>query len=211
MKTKIYFLLALFLSTGCEIYTTVSVNADTSTDFSQYKTFAWLPDKADTVNSPYNNEIIRNNLKNFFGLSFVDRGYTVDLDAPDMLLQISIINKQREFLIHPRPYYHCRYYYRSEYYFPYHSDYYYHNYLYCYPTWSYPEKIKYVEGSITLNIIDRKQNKLIWSGTAKGDIYDPTYINRSIHPAVELIMKKFPIKSHKKKSSEDMARMNRLQ
>ena len=68
------------------------------------------------------------------------------------------------------------------------------------------ETINYVEGSITFNVIDRKDSKLVWSGTAKGDIYDPAYINRNIHPAVEAIMEKFPlapIDSKKKTTGAD--------
>lgn len=212
MKTKKCFPLLMlsvlfWFTNGCGVYTNIVVNTDTATDFSKYKTFAWLPDDADTSNSPYNNEIIRNNLKNYFGISFSERGYMVNLDKPDLLLQISITNKQKELtIVHPRPYYFCRYYYRSDYYSPYSFDYYYHDYFYCYPSGYYTQKISYVEGSITLNVIDREQNKLIWSGTAKGDVYDPAYINRSIHPAVIGIMKKFPVKplnNQKKRSNED--------
>jgi hypothetical protein len=196
---------------SCGIYTEISVTSDSHTDFSHYKTFAWLPDKADTVNSPYNNEIIRNNLKNYFGQELAARGYTVNLDTPDVLVQVTITNKKTEKeVIHPpypRPFYYCSYYYCSVYYSPYPYDYYYRHYNnYCYGMGYCKESIQYVEGSITLNVIDRKANKLIWAGTAKGDIYDPAYINRNIHPAVEAIMKKFPVKpigSKKKNSSHD--------
>ena len=67
------------------------------------------------------------------------------------------------------------------------------------------ETIRYVEGSITLNVIDRKSNKLVWAGTAKGDIYDAAYINRNIHPAVEAIMKKFPVKAIENKGKRSEA------
>ncbi len=139
------------------------------------------------------------------------RGYTTDLDTPDVLLQVTIVNKKQEkeirYPVRPRPFYYCNYYYCSVYYSPYHYDYYYKHYSnYCYGMGYCKETLKYVEGSITLNVIDRKSNKLIWAGTAKGDIYDPAYINRSIHPAVEAIMKKFPVKvieNRSKKSEKD--------
>lgn len=185
---------------GCGVYTEISVTADENISLSKFKTFAWLPDQTDTINSPYNNEIIRNNLKNYFGQEMATRGYAVELDTPDVLLQVAIVNKKQEreirYPIHPRPFYYCNYYYCSVYYSPYPYDYYYRHYNnYCYAMGYCKETIKYVEGSITLNVIDRKSNKLIWAGTAKGDIYDPSYINRSIHPAVEAIMKKFPVKA----------------
>lgn len=184
---------------GCGIYTEISVTADGGADLSKYKTFAWLPDKTDTANTPYNNEIIRNNLKNYFGQEMTARGYTVNLDTPDVLLQVTIMNKKLEKEIHyrayPYPFYYCNYYYCSVYYSPYPYEYYYRGHgTYCYGMGYCKETIEYIEGSITLNVIDRKANKLVWAGTAKGDIYDPAYIKRNIHPAVEAIMKKFPVR-----------------
>ena len=199
----------------CGLYTEISVTADSNTDLSKYQTFAWIPDDLDTANSPYNNEIIRNNIRNYFGHSFSERGYRVDLDAPDVLLELVIVNKQKEREViyppYPREYYYCPYYYCSDYYSPYSFDYYYrYRGEYCYPFGYCKEKLEYVEGAITLNVLDRLQNKLVWSGTAKGDIYDPAYINESIHPAVRAIMRKFPlraiaddVKGKKKRSDQE--------
>jgi len=204
MKNSIYThfictaLMMLFIF-GCSIYTDISVSVDNSADFSKYQTFAWMPDNADTANSPYNNKVIRNNIRNYFGRSFSERGYMVDLENPDVLLQLVVANKkqEKEVLYHayPSPYYYCPYYYCSEYFSPYSYNYYYRYYGdYCYPFGYCQEKIEYVEGSITLNVIDRKQNELAWSCTAKGDIYDPAYINKNIHPVVRSIMRKYPVK-----------------
>ena len=203
MKNHIYTFACAILSVlilfGCSFYTDISVTTDSAIDFSKYQTFAWIPDDADTANSPYNNEIIRNNIRNYFGRSFSERGYRVDLDKPDILLQLVVGNKKQEkeiiYQVYPRPYYYCSYYYCSDYYTPYSFDYYYRYHGdYCYPFGYCKEKIEYVEGSITLNVIDQKQNKLVWSGTAKGNIYDPAYINENIHPAVKAIMRKYPVK-----------------
>jgi len=189
------------------MYHDISANSDINTDFSKYRTFAWLPDQMDTTDLPYNNEIIRNNIRNYFGQSFAERGYKIELDSPDVLLRVMITNKKKEQLIsyspNPYPYYYCNYYFGSSYYSPYNFDYYYryHN-DYCYPPQYFTEKQEYIEGAIILNVIDRKKNKLVWSGAAKGDIYDPSYINANIHPAVEAIMKKYPVKPITNKSKE---------
>lgn len=211
IKQSIFLFAITILSYSCGIYTEISVSSDASVDLSKYKTFAWLPDKTDTANSPYNNEVIRNNLKNYFGQELAERGYSVNLDTPDVLVQVIIVNKKKEkevvYPTYPRPYYYCNYYYCSVYYSPYPYDYYYRHYNnYCYAMGYCKETINYVEGSITFNVIDRKDSKLVWSGTAKGDIYDPAYINRNIHPAVEAIMEKFPlapIDSKKKTTGAD--------
>lgn len=207
MKTQKY-LFCFFLTTilaasfGCRIYTDITTNADEGTDFSKFQTFAWLPDQTDTSNLPYNNDIIRNNIRNYFGQSFAERGFKVNLDTPDVLMRIMISNKIKEKVIEysaiPLSDYYCRYYYGSIYYFPYDFNYYYHNPAYCFSSDYYTKKYEYMEGSITLNVIDRKRNKLVWAGTARGDIYDPDYINKNIHPAVKAIIKKYPVKPIRK-------------
>jgi hypothetical protein len=203
MKTvvpKFIVALAVFLS-ACNIYTDVTVNMPPKTDLTRYQTFAWLPDARDTNNSPYNNEIIRNNIRNCIGKSFTDRGYVLQLDTPDILLQVVITNtpKTKEVIypVYPPAFYYSRYYFGSDYYSPYPQNYYYKSSrtLYCSPLGYCAEEIDFMEGSITLNVIDREKALLVWSCTAKGDIYDPAYINRSIHPAIISIMKKYPVKS----------------
>jgi hypothetical protein len=205
MKTKITLPILLLIATvstymGCKAPTKITTHQDNQTDFTAYKTFAWLPDKIDTTDLPYNNEIVRNNIRNCFGRRMAERGFSVNLESPDMLLGLVISSKKKEkvyYMAQPSPYYYNRYYFGSMYYLPYAFDYYYR----FYPSFMYPmpmdyttQKREYVEGAITLNVFDRRQNKLIWSGTARSDIYDPSYINKHIHPAIEGIMKEFPIK-----------------
>jgi hypothetical protein len=191
-------LLFLFMMSNCSSPIHIITSQDASTDFLKYKTFAWLPDKTDTTNVPYNNEIIRNNIRNYFGHHFSNRGYSVDLEKPDLLLSLIITARKKEkvqYTAHPSPYYFNRYYYGSIYYAPYPFDYYYRY----YPNFHYPadytrETIEYVEGAITLNVFDRATNKLVWSGTAQKDIYDPAYVKKDIHPAVDKIMSEYPVK-----------------
>ena len=188
---------------GCSTtYNAVSSDYDRSVDFSKYKTFAWLPDKADTANTRYNNEIIRNNIRNYFGQCMSDRGYTFDGESPDLLLQLVITNAKKERVVssYPSSYYYGPYYYGSHYYSPYRFGYYYNNYpsyVYGYSRssgYSTTQKQEYVDGSITLILIDRKANKLVWSGIAEGDIYDPSHISHDLHPAVHSILNEYPVK-----------------
>jgi hypothetical protein len=200
MKILYHFsLILLLLATGCNVYTDVSSTSAESADYLNYHSFAWLPDDMDTTNLPYHNSVIRNNIRNYFSQNFSERGYALNLDTPDVLLQLVIVNNNKETRIiyktHPEPYYYHKYFYGSMYYYPYTLDYYYRNKdIYCYPSGYCSRKVKYIESSITLNVFDRKKNTLIWSGTAKGNIYDPAYIKRSIHPAIESIMKRYPVK-----------------
>lgn len=193
---------ALVLGSCRSTYNTVYTDYDRSVDFKNYKTFAWLPDKADSVNSPYNNEIIRNNIRNYLGQCLSDRAYVFDGENPDLLLQLIIINTKKEKVqtsTYPSLYYYRPYYFGSLYYVPYHYNYYFRYYPtyapYSYgPEYSNTQKIEYVNGAITLNIIERKTNKLIWTGTAEGDIYDPSMISKDLHPSVHRILSKYPVK-----------------
>ncbi|MBI2270943.1 MAG: DUF4136 domain-containing protein [Bacteroidetes bacterium] len=203
LSNFLLFMVAIILYAGCDVYINVSTNSTADTDFSKYRTFAWLPDEIDTNNLPFNNEIILNNVRNYFGYSFAKRGYKVNLDTPDVLLQVRLTNKTKEktLFYSPRvwPYYYHNYYYGSIYFYPYEFDYYYHDYPYCYPPDYCTQKITYNEGSITLTVVDRKKNKVVWAGSARGDIFDPAYIHENIHPSVEAIMKKYPVKPMTKK------------
>lgn len=192
-------------------YNLVSSDYDRSVDFTKYKTFAWLPDKADTANTVYNNEIIRNNIRNYLGQCMSDRNYSVDLENPDLLMQLVITNAKKQRLVnsyqssYPSSYYYRPYYSGSLYYSPYQYGYYYRGYghqsfNYSYPSTITTRKEEYVEGAITLNFIDAKTKQLVWTGTAKGDIYDPSYISRDLHPAVHTIIDQYPIKPLLKRS-----------
>ena len=210
MKNILFYLMSagmtmLVLSCG-GAYNLISSDADNSIDFSKYKTFAWLPDKADTSNSPYNNDIIRNNIRNYYGLCMSDRGYSLDLENPDLLLELVITNAEKERLVnsyqspYPSSYYYRPYYYGSTYYSPYRSNYFYsgfghQSFNYTYPRTITTTKEQYVEGAITLNFIDVTSKQLVWTGTAKGDIYDASFISSSLHPAVHAIVEQYPIKS----------------
>jgi hypothetical protein len=199
---RILLLLIVLGLAGCDVYNNVYATSDEDTDFSKYKTYAWLPDRSDSINLPYNNEIIRNNIRNYFGKCFAERGYTLNVDSPDVLLRLSVENKKREQtnVYYSTPYYYRPYYYGSIYYSPYPTSYYYRS-TFPYPSDAYYTKTEYIEGSITLNVLDRRQGKLVWTGTATGDIYDPSYINESIHPAVKDIMDQYPVQPLHKKGS----------
>ena len=203
MKKNIWItaIVALVVLAGCSAtYNAVSTDYDRSTDFSQFKTFAWLPDKTDTAFSPYNNEIIRNNMRNYFGQCMSDRGYSFNIENPDILMQLVITNSKKEKTVpsYSSINYYRPYYYGSYYYQPYPFGYYYRYYpSYSYSTFiGYPNnyKIEYVNGAITLNFIDRKTNKLVWTGSAEGDIYDPAMISRDLHPAIHRILNQYPVK-----------------
>ncbi|MBI2268775.1 MAG: DUF4136 domain-containing protein [Bacteroidetes bacterium] len=199
---------------GCNIYTATYSNYDRSVDFTKYKTFAWLPDsgivtkKDSFTNTPYDNDIIRNNTKNYIIHCLGERGYRVQVDTPDVLVQLVLLNEKKERIVsyNYSPSYYYSYYpnYYNHYYYPYYYPYYdYYTYYgwglrSSYYGYTSTYKETYVKGTIIINMFDRKLKKLVWTGSAEGDIYDPAYIMEEVHPAVHSIMKSFPIEPLKK-------------
>lgn len=59
-------------------------------------------------------------------------------------------------------------------------------------------KDTYLKNSITLNVIDRLQQKVVWSGTANADLYDTAYLRMNLHPVVYDILEQYPVKPYYK-------------
>lgn len=201
-----YLIFILILcAAGCGTYTSIYSYSDRSVDFSKYKTFAWLPDSGMTAkqdsfrDSAYDNDIIRNNAKNYIAHDLGARGLRISIEEPDVLVQLVLHNEKKQVVRYsafeyPPYYYYNRFYY--PYYFPYYDYYTYYGWgcldAYC----DLPPATRqvYVRGTIAINMFDRKLKRLIWTGSAEGDIYDPSYIQKDVHPAIHRIMNRFPVK-----------------
>jgi hypothetical protein len=212
----------MMLMMRCATYTNVYSNYDRSIDFSVYKTFAWAPDSGEVVSKDmeaYDNDIVRNNVKNYVNFLMTERGYLINIDSPDVILSLALLNEKKESIVtyHDYPYPYARYYYYNRYYFPYYYPHYrYYTWYGWVPPYYYgPSESRtytktYVKGTITLNMYDRKLKKLIWTGSAEGDIYDPKYIQYDVHPAIDRIMKKFPVTPEHRPKINDQLYHNRV-
>jgi hypothetical protein len=208
MKNK-YFILLLVaaIASSCSTgYILSNTDYDQTVDFNKYKTFSWIP-HTDNDNTPYHNQIIFNNTINYFSHELVARGMTLDNDNPDVLLELKVSESKktrtesvrstvptynynpyqyraispynRYYNVNPRAYYYNR---------PF--NYNYNSYTYGYTT----RTVEYTRGAITLNVIDRKQNKFIYTATAEADLYDPSTLQRELHPAVHTLLENYPVK-----------------
>lgn len=212
----------LMIFIGCGTYQNIYFNYDKSIDFSKYKTFAWAPDTASVASkefehTAYDNDIVRNNAKNYITHCLTQRGLLVNIDSPSVIVQLVLLNEKKEQIVSYRSNPYSGYYFNNPYYFPYYYPYYRYYTWYgwgYYPYWndqttSYTKT--YVKGTITINMFDRKLKKPVWTGSAEGDIYDPKYIQYDVHPAVDRIMKKFPIKSvNKQMKNKEFELKNRI-
>ena len=209
-KIKIIGFLALvgtvIILTECRIYNKAYSDYDRTTDFSRYRTFAWLPDR-DTSNTTFNNQIIRNNTLNYFTHCMGERGLQAELDSPDVLLQLVVHSLPKQLTITSAVYQGSpaggRY---NPYYYPHPNNFYYHSPFFYSNTRYVTERYDYAESTITLNVFDRRLNRLVWTGSARGDLYDPAYMADNLHPAVYRILKSFPIKPlHREKARNHSA------
>jgi hypothetical protein len=216
MKLKIIIpLMLVFAAFGCStVYNLSYVDSDKSVDFTTYKTFSWIP-HTDNDNTPYHNQIIFNNAINYFSHELVARGMMVNNDTPDLLFELKVTEskKQRSETVRsalPTYNYNNSFQYRAisphnpyyninprAYYYNRPLNYNYNNYAYGYTTAT--RTVEYTKGSITVNVIDRKLNKFIYTATVEADLYDPSTLQQELHPAVHTLLKDYPVKSMAKK------------
>ena len=197
-----------FVSCSRGVYKDIQSSYDKSVDFKQYKTFAWLTDK-DSTDPKSIFGMMRNNTVNYFTHCMGERGYKADIDGPDVLLELIIKSETKEkddlTLLKPfstttvtvfaNPYLHPL------------SNPFKYNKPFTYKYFNYPSEKQlprdtYLKNSITLNVIDRALQKVIWTGTANADLYDKKYLQMNLHPVIYDILEKYPIRPYHKHRSE---------
>ena len=200
----------LLLIAGCspKVYKDIQSSYDKSADFKQYKTFAWLPDK-DSADARTIFGMMRNNTVNYFTHCLGERGYKVNTQNPDVLLELIIKSETKKkkdptlakpfstttVTTYANPYLHPL------------SNPFKYNKPFTYKYFNYPPerqlpKETYLKNSITLNVIDRINQKVVWRGTAKADLYDTTYLQMNLHPVVYDILEQYPVKPYYKHRNE---------
>ncbi len=199
---------------GCskKIYKDIQSSYDKSIDFKRYNTFAWLPDK-DSADASTIFGLMRNNTVNYFTHCMGERGYKVNVNNPDVLLQLVIKSetKEKEDPTLPAPYSTTTVTtYANPYLHPLTNPFKYTK-PFTYKYFNYPPqnpvpKETYLKNSITLNVIDRAQQKIVWSGTAKADLYDTAYLKMNLHPVVYDMLEQYPVKpfyKHRNKTRDN--------
>ena len=210
MRLYLSGLIFFALLAGCSnrIYQNITSDYDQSVNFNNYRTFAWLNDHQPHSPTPYDNEIIENNIKNYVDDEMSKRNYTPGESQPDLLFELVLSNQPKVSTsitpVYSSPYISAypstsyRYYNPGKYRWNTHG---YLNNTYTRPMYKIGERVENVsfdQSTITINVFDRISNRLIWTGSAQGDIYDNQYIKDDIHPAVTAILNKFPVKPLKK-------------
>jgi hypothetical protein len=175
---------AAVILTSCN--TTSHVEVAQGVNFSNYKTFGWLNDSLDKSGRT-NNDIVDNNIKNSISTQLEKQGWKETDQQPDVLVDYNVMVKKgvREAI---DPVYNYPF---SGYYFNpwrHRMGYFYNpNVLRGYNTYNVPFK----EGTLTVNMLDAKTNKLIWQGYSTGDVSSKNVTTQEAQADVKSIFRKF--------------------
>lgn len=189
---KIILIVSLFaLISACtpKVYT---INPS-GNDLSNYKSFAYLPNtNVEVVGKNYSDTLVNRAIVEAVKLNLIEEGMELDRDEPDLLVLISTstnieVETETEPIYATYPYQ-----YRSTVVNPYYGPYYYRG----YPSYSgvvgyNTSTYSYKEGTVVIDLIDRKTKKTVWKGIASDEIYSQAN-NAAIREMVDDIFDEFP-------------------
>jgi hypothetical protein len=194
MKTiNLSIFLLIFISTGCSSVQIFS-DFDRTADFSKYKTYAWLP-KSDSIQDLFHdNPIMEKNLKFYVNNEMTARGYKVDINYPDLLIEYHTMIERKQQIVNNPVYSNPA----NTYYGPYPYNRYNRPYPYGFNNTPYitgytTQVIDYNEGTLVIDVIDRKQNQHIWRGWSVGTVSDMNNLETVIEKDIKRIFKKYPL------------------
>ncbi len=191
MKKILVFLSAVIFLTSCSTYDYYSVS-NRMLNPTKYPTYAWIPEYQSKADAAYNNDIATDKIVNAASEELNKRGYQLKNKNPDLLIKYTAVVKNETRTYNEPVYYNQparlspRFGYyngRSVYYYAYDNP---------YPVYvgSRARKVQVKEGSVMIDIIDRKTSKLIWRGWAEGEVNNPQKAIDDIPTVVANIFKK---------------------
>lgn len=181
---------------GCSTSKTYSDQV-AGVNYDNYKTYAWVsPGTNDTSNDRNNvldNEITYQNLRAEVDKAMAARGFTIDTKNPDLLLRLRTKFEDRMDIVRSPVYSSYNYYWYPGSPVGAWNPYYYGGYYSApYVTGYEYDDVYYVEGSVTVDVIDRDQRRLIWKGWSDTDLSSQKDI-KYMYRDVEKIFNKFPV------------------
>ncbi len=179
---------------ACSRYNYYSVGGNQTT-LSRYRTFAWLPPVKQTRNAAYNNDVADQLIHQSATSNLEERGLMLKGKNPDLLVRYMVMVDEKE-RIYDQPMYN----YVGGGYFPGGGFYrggrsYYYAYRNPYPVYvgNDVERVPYKEGTLIIDLIDRKSRKVIWRGYGIGEVSNAAQTTNDIPKVVEGIIKKLPV------------------
>lgn len=174
-STRVYFLaVAVLFLTACSTVS-VTTDFDRSAPFTQYRTYMLAPATDNVGLSPSSETALRETLR----ANLARHGVTETSENPDLHVVRHISTKEK-LAVHQS------------------SDWGYMPYGYGrYGMWAgaprtYTDVSQYTEGTLILDFVDAKTQKLVFRGTGTGTVSDPKTNAERITEAVEKIVQEFP-------------------
>ena len=170
---------------------TAHIEKDETVNFSSYKTYAWVSEKDKSLKERNSNSLTDSHIRAAVTKQLQKAGWVESKTRPDVLLDYNIMVentvKEKSNPVYSRPY--TRYYYN-----PYSKrivGFYYPSQMMGYESYEIP----YKEGTITLHMIDRKSDKLIWQGWSSDAVNSHNLTSKEVNSSVKAILRKFDPKS----------------
>jgi Domain of unknown function (DUF4136) len=191
MKTRSFLWLCLSVSAVIATLTlhsctsaNVATSIDSTIDFATYRTFAWLPDSS-WKETKYDNDILQRNVEQEVVRILKAKGYVVDTLQADFLVHHHVTVEDRTRLVQAPSYRYApsmgfmgRYGYYSMYQPMMVSNGF--------------REVPYREGTLIVDVIDRKQQRLVWRGWSEQPLEGIAEFERSVGYRLQEILVKFP-------------------
>lgn len=189
MKARLFLLLgfcivlsALALSSCAS--SGVATSVDSSINFAAYRTFAWLPDST-WQETKYDNAILQRRVEQEVVQLLKTKGYTLDTLQADFLVHHHVTVEDRKrvlqapsYLYSPNRYFANRGYFLSMYEPMMVSNRF--------------REVQYREGTLIVDVVDRKQQRLVWRGWSEQPIESIAEFERSVESRLKEIVAQFP-------------------
>lgn len=194
MKFLKYFLsisiMAGILFAGCG--PKVDTNKRTTKSLSSYDSYAFLPNQDTIQTSQYDNARVNEIVIETIRQNMQDLNYRLERNQPDLLIYYHLMLDE-EMAVNANPVYTNYSYYRPGFYVgPYYRNYAYSNYF------TVPrilgnevEQVPYKEGTIVIDLIDRRTNEIVWRGRAE-DVVAPQNLDEEVRTYVNAIFDRLP-------------------
>lgn len=202
MKKSVFVLAACLIAAllaACSRYTYYSVG---NSNISRYRTFAWLPPgKSNGVATSsvagmyFNNDIADQKIKEQATADLESRGLMLNSGRPDLLVRYTVMVNTAV-----KTYNEPVYNYTWDGFYPRYRFYrggrgYYWAYRGSYPIYvgDEIEKVPYKEGTLIIDLIDRKTGKVIWRGYGQGEVDNPQTAINDLPKIVDGIFSKLSV------------------
>ncbi|SKB92034.1 DUF4136 domain-containing protein [Daejeonella lutea] len=192
-KLMLLFALSTIMLGACSPYNYYSYKSD-KTDFSKYRTFAWLPSKDAKGNGIFDNSIAEERIIEATSQALSKKGLELNNEQPDLLIKYTAVVDDKTRTTSNPVYYRAPSYYVPRVAYSGGRRYYYYQFVNPFPVYvgSEMRKENFEEGSVMIDLIDRATSKVIWRGWGKGQVNDPEKAVEDIPEVIEKIFGKFP-------------------